>query len=207
MTSPLDPELLKIPAFQRKKIIQKRIQAPPQFTVGDAMRSASREEIYEEPMISSSLSRAQENARQSSSLRTPPSKPRSFQKRTFTSISLHQPSLLVDTYPQGSRGAQSQNSRAPVLSSEPLSLRSYAEIGTVTAVLNKIQVVIIKLSTTLKTGEVLLFETDGQMFEERADSIQIDRKNVKTAKKNAEIGMKISRLPRNGSKVYRVNLK
>ncbi|MFA7277536.1 MAG: hypothetical protein WC101_00930 [Candidatus Gracilibacteria bacterium] len=191
MTSPLDPELLKIPAFQRKKIIQKRIQAPPQFTVGDAMRSASREEIYEEPMISSSLSRAQENARQSSSLRTPPSKPRSFQKRTFTSISLHQPSLLVDTYPQGSRGA----------------LRSYAEIGTVTAVLNKIQVVIIKLSTTLKTGEVLLFETDGQMFEERADSIQIDRKNVKTAKKNAEIGMKISRLPKNGSRVYRVNLK
>ncbi len=172
------------------------------------MRSASREEIYEEPMISSSLSRAQENARQSSSLRTPPSKPRSFQKRTFTSISLHQPSLLVDTYPQGSRGArEAQNSRTSILSSEPLPLRSYTEIGTVTAVLNKIQVVIIKLSTTLKTGEVLLFETDGQMFEERAESIQIDRKNVKTAKKNAEIGMKISRLPRNGSRVYRVNLK
>lgn len=170
------------------------------------MRSASREEIYEEPMISSSLSRAKENARQSqlpssssSSLRATPSKPRTFQKRTFTSISLHQPSLLVDTYPQGSRGAQSQF--------ESSSLRSYIEIGTVTAVLTKIQVVIIKLSTTLKTGEVLLFETDGQMFEERADSIQIDRKNVKTAKKNAEIGMKISRLPRNGSKVYRVSLK
>lgn len=199
MTSPLDPELLKIPAFQRKKVIQKRIQAPPQFTVGDAMRSASREEIYEEPMISSSLSRAKENARQSSPLRTAPSKPRTFQKRTFTSISLHQPSLLVDTYLQGSRGAQSQL--------ESSSLRSYIEIGTVTAVLNKIQVVIIKLSTTLKAGEVLLFETDGQMFEERAESIQIDRKNVKTAKKNAEIGMKISRLPRNGSKVYRVSLK
>lgn len=199
MTSPLDPELLKIPAFQRKKVIQKRIQAPPQFTVGDAMRSASREEIYEEPMISSSLSRAKENARQTSSLRTVPSKPRTFQKRTFTSISLHQPSLLADTYPQGSRGAQSQI--------EPPSLRSYMEIGIVTAVLNKIQVVIIKLSTTLKAGEVLLFETDGQMFEECAESIQIDRKNVKTAKKNAEIGMKISRLPRNGSKVYRVSLK
>lgn len=193
MTSPLDPELLKIPAFKRKKMIQQRVQPPPAFTVEDAMRTADQDGMgLMHVEISSSVSRAKEQSR-SSRKRVMTPKPRDVHRGSFGSISLQgspvrQMSLMESTSPSPGGNV----------------LRTYVLIGTVTMVLSKIDVVIIKLSTGIRQGDVLLFEVEGELFEERVSSMQINRKDVKTAKKGVEIGMKISRLPRNGSKVYRV---
>lgn len=82
--------------------------------------------------------------------------------------------------------------------------RRFVPVGEVTMVLTKINVGIIKLSQSIKLNNVLLFEGDGCMYEETVSEMQIDRKNVKTAKKGIEIGVKMKELPRNGTKVWRV---
>ena len=184
-SNPLDPELLKIPAFQRKKIIQQRVQKPVGFTVEDAIRSAQRDGIGDVE-ISSSLNRAQRQSRKP----IPSFGSRSVQRKRsthqgFGTISLQQP--------------------LPQVTPAHTLLRTYVPVGVVTAVLTKIDVAIVKLSTGVRLGDILLFQDDETLYEERVDSMQINRKDIKTAKKGAEIGMKVGQQPRSGTKVYRVS--
>lgn len=87
---------------------------------------------------------------------------------------------------------------------EPAGPREYLLVGEVTFLIPKIMVGIVKISTSVKVGEMLLFEGDGNMFEEKIESMEIDRKKMKVAKKGAEIGLKMKQLPLNGTKVWRV---
>ena len=215
MTSPLDPEFLKIPAFKRKKIIQERIQPPPAFTVEDAMRStmhgsmssSSSDYLYEDPMISSSLSRAKQQAgfahheRQDQALR---------ESQQFQQVQRARPapraSRKLAITPQV-RDPHSQSFGSISLSHsayQDRGLRTYQEVGQVTALISKINVVIVKLSQTLRLNETLLFQDEGMMYEAPVITMQINRKDVKMAKKGAEIGMKMNHLPKNSTKVYRV---
>lgn len=204
MTSPLDPEFLKIPAFKRKKMIQERIQPPPAFTVEDAMRSTMHQS-YEDPMISSSLARAKQQAsfaehqRQDQALR----ESQQFQQVQRTRTVTRSPRKRIIT-PQP-RDPHSQSFGSISLSpSDDHSLRTYQEIGQVTALLSRISVVILKVSQTLRLNETLLFQDEGCMYEAPVLSMQINRKDVKMAKKGSEIGMKMSHLPKDGTRVYRV---
>lgn len=223
-SSPLDPDFLKIPAFQRKKIIKQKIQPPAAFTVEDAMRSsmssAQFDGSYEDPLISSSFSRAKEQtsrsvpsrqeqlrsadqSRYESERRLPvPStrkrvmtpKPRDVHTHAFGSISLQ---------PSSKQPSLHQSSLLQAPSAHAL-LRTYQEVGAVVATLPKIEVAIIKVALSLRLGDILLFQDDIAPYEERVTSMQINRKDVKLAKKGSDIGMKVSRLPRSGTKVYRV---
>ena len=77
-------------------------------------------------------------------------------------------------------------------------------MGQVTALISKINVVIVKVSQTLRLNETLLFQDEGMMYEAPVITMQINRKDVKMAKKGAEIGMKMNHLPKNSTKVYRI---
>ncbi len=196
-----DPDFLKIPAYLRKKTIVQRVKAkaPSAFTVEDALRSVARDGMGEVE-ISSSFHRAVDrSSREQPVFQSPAqshvsSRARSGSKRVITD-------KPGDTHRDGFGTISLQPSfQQPLLGSV---LRTYEEVAYVTAVLPKIEVAILKVSKGLRVGDVLLFQSETSMFEDRVDSMQINRKDVKTAKKGAEIGMKVSMLPRSGTKVYR----
>lgn len=78
-------------------------------------------------------------------------------------------------------------------------------IGKVTHYFSNIEVAVIDLSAPLKEGDVIRIiggqETD---FEQEVDSMQIDHKEVKSAKKGDSVGMKVDEKVHEGYKVYKV---
>ncbi|MGD0328158.1 MAG: translation elongation factor-like protein [Minisyncoccia bacterium] len=76
-------------------------------------------------------------------------------------------------------------------------------VGKVTHLYRKIDVVIVKLSGSVSVGDTLHFTGSGHDFEEKISSIQINHKDVSSAKKGDEVGMKISGPAREGDEVYK----
>lgn len=78
-------------------------------------------------------------------------------------------------------------------------------IGKITHYFSDIEVAVIKLILPLKNGESIRVvggkETD---FEQKIKSMQIEHKQVKSAKKGDSVGMKIDEKVHEGYKVYKV---
>jgi len=78
-------------------------------------------------------------------------------------------------------------------------------IGKITHYFSNIGVAVIDLFSTLKVGETIRIvggeETD---FEQEVKSIQIDHKEVKSAKKGDSMGMKVDDKVHEGYKVFKV---
>ncbi len=78
------------------------------------------------------------------------------------------------------------------------------EIGTVSSYFNHVNVAAIKLSGTLKVGDKVHIKGHTTDFEQKVGSMQIDRKDVKTAKKGDHIGISVSEKVRPNDKVFLV---
>ncbi len=76
-------------------------------------------------------------------------------------------------------------------------------VGKVTHFYKKIGVAIVKVSGSVSAGDTLHFKGNERDFEEKISSLQIDHKNVSSAGKGDEVGMKISGHAREGDKVYK----
>ncbi len=78
-------------------------------------------------------------------------------------------------------------------------------IGKITHYFSNIEVAVIDLSAPLKKGDTIRImggqETD---FEQKVGSMQIEHKEVKSAKKGDSVGMKIDEKVHEGYKVYKV---
>jgi putative protease len=78
-------------------------------------------------------------------------------------------------------------------------------IGRITHYFSNIEVAVIDLSAPLKEGETIRIvggqETD---FEQKASSMQIDHKEVKSGKKGDSVGMKVDEKVHEGYKVYKI---
>ncbi len=77
-------------------------------------------------------------------------------------------------------------------------------IGKVTHFFTNINVGLIELSSTLKVGEKLSFEGATTNFEQKIDSMQINRKDVEGAKKGDAVGIKVRERVRPGDQVFRI---
>ncbi len=75
-------------------------------------------------------------------------------------------------------------------------------IGEVTHYFGGIGVAIIKFNKTVKVGETIKFKGASTDFEEVIESIQYNHKDIKSAKKNQEVGIKVEEKTREGDKVY-----
>ncbi len=75
------------------------------------------------------------------------------------------------------------------------------EIGTISSYFSHVNVAAIKLSGTLKVGEKVHIKGHTTDFEQDVESIQIEKKSVKTAKKGDHIGIKVSEKVRPNDKV------
>ncbi len=77
------------------------------------------------------------------------------------------------------------------------------QIGTVTHFFPKINVAVIKLNAALKEGDKITVEGHGNSFEQTVSSMQVEHKQIKSAKKGQEVGMKADQEVKKGDKVYK----
>ena len=77
-------------------------------------------------------------------------------------------------------------------------------IGKITHYFGNIGVAVIELTDRLKIGDTIRIVGGEIDFEQVVDSMEVDHKKVKKAKKGDGIGLKISQKVREGYKVYKI---
>ena len=77
-------------------------------------------------------------------------------------------------------------------------------IGEVTHFFGNLSVAVVELKDEVKKGEKIIIEGATTSFEQKIDSMQINRVDVKEAKKGEAIGLKVKDKVRPGDKVYLV---
>lgn len=77
------------------------------------------------------------------------------------------------------------------------------QIGEVSNYFEQVSVAAIKLEAPLKVGDTVEFKGGEVDFEQKIESMQIQHKQVKTAKKGDEIGIKVAGKVRKGYKVFK----
>lgn len=75
-------------------------------------------------------------------------------------------------------------------------------IGEITHYYDKLGVGIIKLKAGLKKGDAIAIKGHTTDISQTADSLQLDHKDVDSAKKGDEVGIKVSDKVRDGDEVY-----
>ena len=85
----------------------------------------------------------------------------------------------------------------------PKATTKESPVGKVTHLYRKIGVVIVKLSGSVVVGDTLHFKGNERDVEEKISSMQINHKDVASAKKGDEVGMKVSGHICEGDKVYK----
>lgn len=218
MNNHLDPEKLKIPAYMRKKAIVRQSRQKLILTALDRKQAGLgvhsqkalapvkvREKTYsnvaKQPAIKKSRATsipAKSNPFLGDLFRNGPQQSRSKRSQSQK----HQRSLLrsllpVDDEPGPQPGPQQRYE----------AVAGFAEIhpvGRITAYIEKIQVAIIKLDKPLRLGDIIQITADDMLFQQPVDSMQINRKPVKIAKKGSEIGLKVSMEPQINGPVYKV---
>ncbi len=78
-------------------------------------------------------------------------------------------------------------------------------IGKITHYFGNIEVAVIELSDTLKTGDdIRIVGGEDTDFTQTVGSMEMEHEKVETAKKGQSIGLKVSEKVREGYKVYKV---
>ena len=78
------------------------------------------------------------------------------------------------------------------------------EVGEILHYYGHIQVAVVRLSDTLKTGDKIRIKGHTTDFEQEIRSMQVDHNQIETAEKGQEIGMKLNEKVREQDKVYKV---
>lgn len=76
--------------------------------------------------------------------------------------------------------------------------------GIVEGYYDSIKVVVISVTSPIRTGDSLIFEQTGGLFEQEVSSMQINKKDVSLARSGSDIGMKVIIEPKVGTNVYKV---
>jgi len=77
------------------------------------------------------------------------------------------------------------------------------EIGKVTHWYDKVGVAVLDLSSALKIGDKVKVKKGEEEFEETLSSMQVDHKNVSSAKKGDEVAVKFSQKAKEGAVIYK----
>ena len=77
-------------------------------------------------------------------------------------------------------------------------------VGKITHYFTKIGVAVIELTDKLSVGDMISVEGPNTNFQQKVDSMQIEHKNINTAKKGDSIGLKVIDRVRETDSVYKV---
>jgi len=78
------------------------------------------------------------------------------------------------------------------------------KVGKITHYYDKISVAVLDLEAGLKIGDKIKIIKDSEEFEQEVKSIQVDHKEVKSAKKGDSVGMKVDQPVKRKAEVYKV---
>ena len=78
------------------------------------------------------------------------------------------------------------------------------KIGTISHYFSKISVGIIDLKDDLKVGDTIKIKGHTSDFEQKVDSMQLEHKDIKEAKKGDSVGIKVKDKVREADEVYKV---
>ena len=78
------------------------------------------------------------------------------------------------------------------------------EIGKITHYFDKISVGVINLSSSLKVGQLILVKGAAEDFEQEVESMQLDHKDIKTAKKGDLVAIKVKKPVRKNDSILTV---
>lgn len=77
-------------------------------------------------------------------------------------------------------------------------------VGKITHFYDRISVAVVDVLDTLAIGDKIQIEGHGRSFQQTVDSMQIEHKPVKTAKKGQSIGLKVVQSVKEGDLVFKV---
>ena len=77
-------------------------------------------------------------------------------------------------------------------------------VGKVTHFFTHISVAVIELSNTVNVGDTISFEGASTNFQQKLDSMQIEKKSIQSAGKGQAIGLKTMERVREGDIVYKI---
>lgn len=77
-------------------------------------------------------------------------------------------------------------------------------VGTITHYFPKVRAAVVKVKTPISVGDTLKIKGHTTNFTQTADSIQIDKTAIKSAKKGQEIGLLVNSRVRQGDIVYKI---
>jgi putative protease len=78
-------------------------------------------------------------------------------------------------------------------------------IGKVSHYFSQIGVAVIDLSAKLKIGDTIRIVGGETDFEQTVESMEVDHKKIKEAKKGDSVGVKVAQKVREGYKVYKIS--
>lgn len=78
------------------------------------------------------------------------------------------------------------------------------KLGVVTHYFGKIQVAVMDLTENIKMGDMVRFDGFLTEFEQRIDSLQVDKQPIGEAKKGSEIAIKVVERVRPGDEMFEV---
>jgi putative protease len=222
MNNNLDPEKLKIPAYMRKKAIVRQSRQKLILTALDRKQAGLDVHSHKalaplkSPQFKSVKEKTYSNVSRKPSVRKAKATsyrpaPNLFEKNPFRgnssdSMSQKEPkrSLLRSLFPGSDDEPEDQPQLQPPRHQAPTGFVKIQQVGHITAYIEKIQVAIIKLDKPLRLGDLIQITADDMLFQQPVDSMQINRKPVKIAKKGSEIGLKVSHEPQLNGAVYKV---
>lgn len=183
MNPSIDQEKLKIPAFMRKKAIVR--QAKQQLILTALDRKLAGLGVHSKRALAPiSPLRTQFRLKKDNILRDFKKKSRPDRPKAFVS---------------SKNGMDLTNQQSII--SENLFI---VPVGKIIDYYDKIQVAVIKLYARLKLDELIQITAKDLLFQQRVSSMQINRKPVKIARKNSDIGIKVFYRPQINGVVYKV---
>jgi putative protease len=82
----------------------------------------------------------------------------------------------------------------------------YTKVGKITHYFDKIGVAVLTVNDgTVKIGDKIRIGEFGTGVEQEVESMQVEHKPVKIAKKGDEVGLKVVQAVKQGNEVYKVN--
>lgn len=166
-----DPEILKIPAYMRSKAIVKRDRQRLLWTAWDRKEAGVKPNS---PRALGNIERKKPNQ-----ISGPVVPGRSLGK-------LSRPQTFIK------RTNQEENFKKDDTQIMTVASQKHIFAGVTTHYLGNIDVAIIKTTTSLKIGDILLIEGDNFIFTQTVSEMQIDRQPVNKAKKGSHIGLKVN---------------
>lgn len=172
-----EPNILNIPAYQRKRSIAARARKKPSYTLAKTSTKKAK-------------------------------KPRKYSAGRIIRITdqFEAPGFLPETPEPISNVLPSQELFPHnIISSRKTSeLREMKRCGICEGYFDKIDVAIIKVTSAIRKDDIIIFEKQDGLFEQKVTSMQINRKDVSLATTGSEIGIKVPMKPQVGGSVYKV---